>query len=128
MSAMVGLVSLAGLMAVVMTALEQRRRELAVLRSVGAGPRRVFLLLLIEGLWVSLSGAALGTLAWAAVLWGAAPWVQAEYGIILTSGLPRVHEASLVAAVVVAGVLSSLWPGWRAYRLSLSDGLAPRGA
>lgn len=128
MSALVGLVSLAGLMAVVMTALEQRRRELAVLRSVGAGPRRVFLLLLIEGLWVSLSGAALGTLAWAAVLWGAAPWVQAEYGIILTSGLPRVHEASLVAAVVVAGVLASLWPGWRAYRLSLSDGLAPRGA
>ncbi|NBQ91578.1 MAG: ABC transporter permease [Betaproteobacteria bacterium] len=128
MSVLVGLVSLAGLMAVVMTALEQRRRELAVLRSVGAGPRRVFGLLLMEGLLVSLSGAAVGVLAWALVLWAGSPWVQAEYGIILRVGAPTAREALLAAAVVLAGLLASLWPGWRAYRLSLADGLAPRGA
>ena len=128
MSVLVGLVSLAGLMAVVMTALEQRRRELAVLRSVGAGPRRVFGLLLMEGLLVSLSGAAVGVLAWALVLWAGSPWVQAEYGIILRVGAPTAREALLAAAVVLAGLLASLWPGWRAHRLSLADGLAPRGA
>ncbi|NBW47240.1 MAG: ABC transporter permease [Betaproteobacteria bacterium] len=117
----------AGLMAVVMTALEQRRRELAVLRSVGAGPRWVFMLLLVEGLLISLTGAALGGLAWALALWAGAPWVQAAYGIILTSGLPTLAEVALAAAVVLAGVVSSLWPGWRAYRLSLADGLTPRG-
>lgn len=127
MSILVGLVSLAGLMAVVMTALEQRRRELAVLRSVGAGPRWVFMLLLVEGLLISLTGAALGGLAWALALWAGAPWVQAAYGIILTSGLPTLAEVALAAAVVLAGVVSSLWPGWRAYRLSLADGLTPRG-
>ncbi|MFM7971559.1 MAG: ABC transporter permease, partial [Betaproteobacteria bacterium] len=127
MSILVGLVSLAGLMAVVMTALEQRRRELAVLRSVGAGPRWVFMLLLVEGLLISLTGAALGGLAWALALWAGAPWVQSAYGIILTSGLPTLAEGGLAAAVVLAGVLSSLWPGWRAYRLSLADGLTPRG-
>ncbi|MFM8509858.1 MAG: FtsX-like permease family protein, partial [Betaproteobacteria bacterium] len=127
MSILVGLVSLAGLMAVVMTALEQRRRELAVLRSVGAGPRWVFMLLLVEGLLISLTGAALGGLAWALALWAGAPWVQSAYGIILTSGLPTLAEVALAAAVVLAGVLSSLWPGWRAYRLSLADGLTPRG-
>ena len=128
MSVLVGLVSLAGLMAVVMTALEQRRRELAVLRSVGAGPRRVFALLLVEGLLVSVVGATCGLLTWALALWAGSPWVQSEYGIILNVGLPSLRETALVLSVVLAGVVASLWPGWRAYRLSLADGLAPRGA
>ncbi|MFM2186788.1 MAG: hypothetical protein RIR43_1360 [Pseudomonadota bacterium] len=126
MSALVGLVSIVGLVAVVMTALEQRRRELAVLRSVGAGPRRVMALLLLEGLMVSGLGALAGLTAWAGALWAAAPWVQSEYGIILSGGWPSVREWSLALAVVIAGVLASLWPGWRAYRLSLADGLSPR--
>jgi putative ABC transport system permease protein len=126
MSALVGLVSVVGLVAVVMTALEQRRRELAVLRSVGAGPRRVWSLLLLEGLMVSVAGAALGLVVWALALWAGSPWVQAEYGIILSVGWPRAYEWMLVLAVVVTGVAASLWPGWRAYRLSLADGLSPR--
>lgn len=127
MSLLVGAVSLAGLLAVVMTALEQRRRELAVLRSVGAGPRRVFTLLLIEGLFISALGVAAGALAWWITLWTCGPWVQSEYGIILSAGLPTATEATLAASVLAAGVLASLWPGWRAYRLSLADGLTPRG-
>lgn len=127
MSVLVGAVSLAGLMAVVMTALEQRRRELAVLRSVGAGPRRVFTLLLLEGLFISALGVAAGAIAWWTLLWTSGPWVQAEYGIILSVGAPSPTEAALAAAVLAAGVLASLWPGWRAYRLSLADGLTPRG-
>lgn len=127
MSALVGAVSLAGLLAVVMTALEQRRRELAVLRSVGAGPRRVFTLLLTEGLLISVLGVALGAVAWWMALWVGGPWVQAEYGIILSTAPPSLNEAALAAGVLAAGVLASLWPGWRAYRLSLADGLTPRG-
>lgn len=127
MSVLVGAVSLAGLMAVVMTALEQRRRELAVLRSVGAGPRRVFTLLLLEGLFISALGVAAGAVAWWTLLWTSGPWVQSEYGIILSVGAPSPTEAALAAAVLAAGVLASLWPGWRAYRLSLADGLTPRG-
>jgi putative ABC transport system permease protein len=45
MSALVALVSLASLVAVVLAGLNERRRELAVLRAVGAGPRHVLVLL-----------------------------------------------------------------------------------
>ena len=45
----------------------------------------------------------------------------------LSLGLPRAGEWMLLAAVVLAGVLAALVPGWRAYRLSLADGLSPRG-
>lgn len=127
-SALVGLVSLAGLVAVVVTALEQRRRELAVMRSIGAGPRRVFALLAIEGSLLAALGAALGMLAWAACLGLLGPWAMSRFGLRLSLSWPRASEWLLLASVLASGTLASLLPGWRAYRLSLADGLSPRGA
>ena len=126
MSAMVGVVSLAGLVAVVMAGLNERRRELAVLRAVGAAPRHVLMLLTGEGLLVTLCGALLGMLATGLLIALAAPWVQAHYGVNLKLSAPSAAQWGLFAAVVVAGVVASLIPAWRAYRLSLADGLSPR--
>lgn len=126
LSALVALVSLAGLVAVVLAGLNERRRELAVLRAVGAGPRQVLALLALEGGLVTLSGALLGTLAAAAAVLAAGPWVQQQLGIGLTWDAPTPAQWGLFAAVLAAGMLASLVPGWRAYRLSLADGLSPR--
>jgi putative ABC transport system permease protein len=126
MSVLVGVVSLAGLVATVLAGLNERRRELAVLRAVGAGPRHVLLLLAAEGSLVTLLGALLGAAAALLAVAAAAPWVQAELGITLQGGAPTVVQWGLWAAVVAAGILASLVPGLRAYRLSLADGLSPR--
>jgi putative ABC transport system permease protein len=126
MSGLVALVSLASLVAVVLAGLNERRRELAVLRAVGAGPRQVLVLLLAEGAWVTLSGALSGVVAAALAVWSAGPWVQAHLGIGLQRGAPTLEQWLLLGAVVLAGMLASLVPGWRAYRLSLADGLSPR--
>ena len=126
MSAMVGVVSLAGLIAVVMAGLNERRRELAVLRAVGAGPRHVLLLLAGEGLMVTLAGALLGALATGLFIATSAPWVQAHHGVNLKLSVPSETQWMLLAAVVLAGGVASLIPAWRAYRLSLADGLSPR--
>lgn len=126
MSAMVGVVSLAGLVAVVMAGLNERRRELAVLRAVGAGPRHVLLLLAGEGLLVTLAGALLGALCTGLFIALAAPWVQTHYGVNLKLSMPSAAQWMLFAGVVLAGGVASLIPAWRAYRLSLADGLSPR--
>ncbi len=127
MSGLVALVSLAGLIAVVLTALEPRRRELAVLRSIGAGPVRILALLGLEGFLLSSCGALWGLLTWVVALWLVAPWVQAHYGLSLTMGALTDHEALLVVGVLCAGTVASLLPAWRAYHLALIDGLSPRG-
>jgi putative ABC transport system permease protein len=126
MSVLVGVVSLVGLVATVLAGLGERRRELAVLRAVGAGPRHVLLLLAAEGSLVTLLGALLGAAAALLAVAAAAPWVQAQLGITLQGGAPTVVQWGLWAAVVAAGILASLVPGLRAYRLSLADGLSPR--
>ena len=126
MGALVALVSLAGLVAVILAGLNERRRELAILRAVGAGPRQVYGLLALEGGLVTLLGVLLG----AALCWGAVatlgPWLQAQWGISLRLQAPGAAEWQTLGAVLAAGLLASLLPGWRAYHLSLADGLSPR--
>lgn len=126
MSAMVAIVSLAGLVAVVLAGLNERRRELAVLRAVGAGPRHVLLLLALEGLLITVIGVAIGVLLTIVLIAAAGPWVQAQFGIGLKLSAPSATESALLASVLTAGLLASLIPGLRAYRLSLADGLSPR--
>ena len=125
-SALVAVVSLASLVAVVLAGLNERRRELAVLRAVGAGPRHVLWLLAAEGALVTLAGALLGALAAALAVVASGPLLQKQFGITLLAAAPTPAQWGLFAAVLAAGMLASLVPGWRAYRLSLADGLSPR--
>jgi putative ABC transport system permease protein len=126
MTGFVALASLAGLVAVVLAGLEQRRRELAILRAIGAGPRHMLQLLFGEGLLIMLAGMALGLLAhWTSVVL-LAGWVRTQFGISLTFSPFGPDELLLVAAILACGLFASLMPGWRAYRLSLADGLSPR--
>ncbi|MDD5390092.1 MAG: ABC transporter permease [Gallionellaceae bacterium] len=125
-SALVLLVSFAGLVAVVLAGLGERRRELAILRSVGARPRDLFALLALEGGAVTLTGALLGTLLLTLSTAALGPWLEARYGLVLRLAAPTLNELQLLGWVIAVGTFASLLPGYRAYRLSLADGLTPR--
>ena len=126
MSALVALVSMAGLVSVVMAGLNERRRELAVLRAVGASPYDVVILLTIEGALVTASGVLLGIVGLTAAGLALGPWLQSHFGLVLDLAHPTELQYILLIALLMTGWLASLVPGWRAYRLSLSDGLSPR--
>jgi putative ABC transport system permease protein len=119
-------VSFAGLVAVVLAGLGERRRELAILRANGARPRDLFALLALEGGAVTLAGALCGTLLLMLLTLVLGPWLEAQYGLNLKLALPSLEELRLLGLVVAVGTLASLLPGYRAYRLSLADGLTPR--
>ena len=126
MSALVGLVSLAGLVAVIMAGLNERRRELSILRAIGAGPKQILLLLAAEGALVTVLGIAIGALSCAAAVLLLADWSQAQFGISLQLQPYGRQEWTLLGVLLGGGWLASLLPGYRAYRLSLVDGLSPR--
>jgi putative ABC transport system permease protein len=111
MSALVAAVSLAGLVAVVLAGLNERRRELAVLRALGAAPRHVLALLAAEGALVTLAGVVVGVVAAAVGLVAAAPLLQARWGITLQAGAPEPSQWAWLAGVLAAGMLASLVPG-----------------
>ncbi|MCS6787481.1 MAG: ABC transporter permease [Thiobacillaceae bacterium] len=124
-SALVAAVSLVGLVAVILAGLNERRRELAILRALGAGPRRVLLLLVMEGAGLTLAACALGLALSRLLALAAGPWLAAHYGIQVQIAWPHMGEWLWLTAVCAVGTLASLIPAWRAYRLSLADGLTP---
>ncbi|MDX5410014.1 MAG: ABC transporter permease [Thauera sp.] len=125
-SALVVAVGLAGMVAMVVASLGERRRELAILRALGASPGQVFALLAVESALLALAGIALGL----ALLYGAgalvSPWLTAEHGLQLSLGWPRAGEWRLLGAVLAASLIASLVPALRAYRYSLADGMSVR--
>jgi putative ABC transport system permease protein len=125
-SALVVAVGLAGLVAVILAGLNERRRELAILRSVGAHPRDILALLTLEGLGLTGLGVAVGFALLTVLSLIASPLIEAHWGLSLTATAPTARELVLLASVIGVGLIASLLPGWRAYRLSLADGLTPR--
>ena len=125
-SALVVAVGLAGLVATMIAGLAERRRELAILRALGASPLQVFLLLAVEAALVTAGGALAGVLLLSGAVALLAPWVAAEWGIALSLDWPTAREWAMLGAVLTAGVLASVVPAWRAYRLSLADGMMVR--
>ncbi|MCE2746704.1 MAG: ABC transporter permease [Burkholderiales bacterium] len=125
-AALVAVVSALGLTSVMLVTLGQRRRELAVLRSTGAGPRTVFGLLFLESAMVMWLGVALGVLVLVLASAAFAPWVQAQFGLQLV-GLGELGAGVFaVLAFAAFGSLLGLVPAFQAYRNQLQDGLNPK--
>lgn len=119
-------VGLLGMLSNLLGTLDQRRREMAILRSVGARPRHLLALLVGESFWVSALGSLLGLALLSVAMWLGTPILEAHYGLHFALAWPTRNEWALLAAIVTAGTLIGLIPGWRASRQSLLDGLTPR--
>lgn len=123
---LVVVMGLLGLLTTLLTGLNERRREMAVLRAVGARPGHIFALVAGESLLLTVVGAALGVVLVYALLLVGRPWLEGELGLFIRVGWPGGRELLLLAAVLAAGALAGLLPALRAYRQSLADGLSVR--
>ena len=122
-SAMVVVTALIGMMATMFSSLNERRREMAIFRAMGARPGTIMGLLLLEAVLMAAIGAALGLGLLYAGLVIAQPIVDQAFGLWLPIKAPGLLEIRVLAGVVVAGAIVSLVPAIRAYRLSLADGM-----
>jgi putative ABC transport system permease protein len=122
-SIMVVATALLGMVTMILTTLNERRREMAILRSVGAGPRTILGLLTAEAAVLILAGVALGVVMLYAGLTLFRPYVDRTYGIHLNIDPLDSHELLLLSAIILAGIIAGLLPAIRAYRLSLADGM-----
>jgi len=117
---------LLGMLTMILSSLETRRREIAVLRSVGARPAHVFGLFTCEAGLLALAGSLLGMGGLYAAIAVLRPVAAREFGLHLPLTAPQAGDLALLAGVVVAGIVAGAVPAVRAYRLSLADGLSIR--
>ena len=122
------LVAVSGMLsvaAVLMVGLSARRKELAVLRALGATPLALLGLVWLEALGVCLLGMLGGLVLHGLGLWALQDLLRTELGIAVQWGWPTAEVAWSLVGLVLAAWLAASVPALRAYRLSLVDGLHP---
>ena len=123
-SGFVLIAGLLGMLTTLLSTLNERRREMAVLRAVGAHPHHIILLFMLETFFVVLAGCLLGITMLYMLLLFTRPFLVQSYGINIAITLPDAQQWALFAGVLLLGILVSLIPGAIAYKRSLQDGLA----
>lgn len=125
-AACVVLVGLLGMLTALLTTLNERRREMAILRSVGARPRTILGLMTLEAAALAGAGLLLGMALLYAILLALRDLAATRFGLFLGLGPPTVSELLALAAILLGALLAGLVPALLAYRRSLSDGLTVR--
>lgn len=122
-SAFVIAVGLVSILTSILTSLNERRREMSILRATGARPGHIFALLIVEAAVLGLIGAVLGAILIQIIFAIAAPILSAQYGVALIGTGPGLVDVYTIAAVTIAATFLGIWPAMTALRRSLADGL-----
>ena len=117
---------LLGMMTSLLSGLNERRREMAILRSVGAGPGTISFLLIFEATFLSLAGILFGLLLLYITLFVSQPLLEAYFGLFIPIHPPSFKDLIILGVIILTGMLMGLIPALRAYRQSLADGMTIR--
>ena len=117
---------LIGMTTTLLAGLAERRREMAVLRAVGAGPGWVFALLIVESAMLAATAAIVGVAAAHGAMFAGRAVLEDRFGLALAGEAPGLFDLAVILGVTLAGALAATFPAWRAYRYSLADGLTMR--
>jgi putative ABC transport system permease protein len=122
-SAMVVVTALIGMMATIFSSLNERRREMAIFRAMGARPVTILSMLVLEAMVMAAIGALLGLMLLYVGLFIAQPILDGAFGLWLPIEAPTMREVWVMLGVIGAGAIVSLVPALRAYRMSVADGM-----
>ncbi len=105
------------------TSINERRREMAILRSLGASSKHVFGLLIYESSFLVLLGCISGVASLYLLLIFVKPWLESNFSVYLEVQPLSASEWYYLAGIFVAGTFAGLIPAIKAYMNSLQDGL-----
>ena len=118
------LIALLGMMSMTIAGLNIRRREMAILRSVGASPRNIVGLLLSESIIISVLSCILGYLLMIFLFYFGKTYLENSYGIFLEGYSIKTYDIEIILAVVITSLLATIIPAIQIYRSTLRDGLS----
>lgn len=104
-----------------------RRRDIAIIRSLGAPAGTVFRLVMLEAVIICVIGAVVGIGAAYGSLAAAAPWARETFGVVLEPALPGLRDLLLFCGAAGVGVVAALLPAGLAYRTDVLKNLRPSG-
>lgn len=115
---------LLGMLTTILSTLNERRREIAVLRAVGARPSSIVMLIVLETLFVVVAGCIVGVGLLYALLALGRPIAASRFGVDISLPWLDATQLGIMLLIIVGATIISLIPGFIAYRRSIQDGLA----
>jgi putative ABC transport system permease protein len=122
-SAAVLVVGLLAMLIALYTALNERRREIAILRVIGLHARQIFALFIIESLVIAIVGTALGIAVVYGLLFLLRGYIENHFGLPIAAVGISIRVEIYAASTILGAALLGTIPAFRAYRNSLTDGL-----
>lgn len=104
--------------------IQGRRREIAILRAMGATPRHIFFVIVSESLLICLIGGIVGLVVGHLGIAAAAPILVERYGVLVTAGVGML-ELQIVGVLIFVGLLAGALPAWRGLKTPVAENLHP---
>ena len=122
-SGMVIVSALIGLIAILYSTLNNRRKEMALLRIVGASPRAILSLLIAEALIISFSSIILAILFLQILNLILFPLLDQRFGIYLENNFLLLKDFYFFIIILLTSTIVSIFPALQAYKNSINDGI-----
>ena len=120
------IIALLGMIAMTIAGLNGRRREMAILRSVGASPTNIVSLLLVESIIISLISCAIGYILMIVIFSIGKDYLQNNYGIFINSFSIKNYDLQMIISIICAALIATIVPAIQIYKNTLRDGLNVR--
>ena len=115
--------TLIGMTAIIFSSLNERRREMAIWRAMGASPKVVIGLLMLEAFIISVMSIIVSTVMLFLTLYVLQPWIDNTYGILVNIETLALKDIYIFMLFILSASLVSLIPAIRAYWFSINDGM-----
>nr|WP_136251178.1 ABC transporter permease [Ningiella ruwaisensis] len=122
-AALVLIASLFGLATMLLASMNERQKEIAVLRVLGAGPATILSLILLESFILVLLSLVAAVGGVSLILFGLQGWLAAEFGLFLTPHLLSIDTLLVSGLIVIVALIVSFYPGIEAYKSALHSQL-----
>lgn len=117
----VGLISM---LIALLTGLNERRREMAILRSIGASPLQISFLLVLESTTLTVTGILVGLGIELAGFFILKSWIEEQFGLYLVGNIFTSSEVIYLSVTLVLGIMIGFIPAIKASQTALKDGLS----
>jgi putative ABC transport system permease protein len=124
MTGLIIIVSGVGIFVSIYNSMSDRKKEIAIMRALGAQRRTVFAIILAESILLCFGGGIFGILLGHGLVFGAAPIVQQQTGILISPFAFEPIELVLLPGLIALASVVGVVPGLAAYRTDVARALA----
>ena len=123
MTALVIVVAFLGLLLALFLTLSQRKRELAIIRTLGGRPKHLFFLLILESGIITCLGVFSGIGLMIGVGTILTPVLESKLGLMVSLSTLTLNELFVASSIIGFGILISTIPAFQAYRKSITESI-----